>query len=63
MMTMEKARLVRIVESILHGTGFKTARMDFKGSCFDLVGNKLFLLLFVKTLQNIDSLTQEQADD
>ncbi|AIF69942.1 transcriptional regulator [Palaeococcus pacificus DY20341] len=62
-MTMEKARLVRIVESILHGTGFKTARMDFKGSCFDLVGNKLFLLLFVKVLQNIDSLTQEQADD
>lgn len=63
MMGMDKARLTRIVESILHGTGFKTARMEFKGSCFDLVGSRLFLLLFIKILQNIDTLTGEQAED
>ncbi|MCD6189629.1 transcriptional regulator [Thermococci archaeon] len=60
---MDKARLIRIVESILHGTGFKTARMKFKGSCFDLVGSRLFLLLFIKILQNIDTLSKEQAED
>lgn len=59
----EKGRLLRIVESILRGTGFKVAKMEFKGSCFDLAASRLFLLLFVKVLQNIDSLTEEQAED
>jgi putative transcriptional regulator len=60
---MEKERLLRIVETIFKGTGFKVARMEFKGSCFDLVASRLFLLLFVKVLQNIDSFTEEQAED
>ncbi|USS40320.1 transcriptional regulator [Thermococcus aggregans] len=59
----EKERLLRIVESIFRGTGFRVARMEFKGSCFDLAASRLFLLLFVKVLQNIDSLTEEQAED
>ncbi|RLF79662.1 transcriptional regulator [Thermococci archaeon] len=59
----EKGRLLRIVESILRGTGFKVAKMEFKGSCFDLAASRLFLLLFVKVLQNIDSLTEDQAED
>ncbi|RLF80380.1 transcriptional regulator [Thermococci archaeon] len=60
---MEKERLLRIVEGIFKGTGFKVARMEFRGSCFDLAASRLFLLLFVKILQNIDSLTEEQAED
>ncbi len=60
---MEKERLLRIVESIFRGTGFRVARMEFKGSCFDLAASRLFLLLFVKVIQNIDSLTEEQAED
>jgi putative transcriptional regulator len=60
---MEKERLTRVVESILRGTGFKVARMEFKGSCFDLVASRLFLLLFIKVLQNIDTFTKEQAED
>ncbi len=62
-MMMGKERLIRVVESILRGTGFRTARMEFKGACFDLVGSRLFLLLFIKVLQNIDTLTKEQAED
>ncbi|WP_167887184.1 MULTISPECIES: transcriptional regulator [unclassified Thermococcus] len=60
---MGKERLIRVVESILRGTGFRTARMEFKGACFDLVASRLFLLLFIKVLQNIDTLTKEQAED
>ncbi|RLF83239.1 transcriptional regulator, partial [Thermococci archaeon] len=47
---MEKERLLRIVEGIFKGTGFKVARMEFRGSCFDLAASRLFLLLFVKIL-------------
>ncbi|WP_048148515.1 transcriptional regulator [Palaeococcus ferrophilus] len=60
---MEKERLMRIVESTLRATGFKVARMEFKGSCFDLVASRIFALLFIKVLQNIDSISAEQAED
>ncbi|KPU63374.1 transcriptional regulator [Thermococcus sp. EP1] len=60
---MEKERLLRVVEGIFKGTGFKVARMEFRGSCFDLAASRLFLLLFVKVLQNIDSLSEAQAED
>lgn len=54
---------MRIVESTLRATGFKVARMEFKGSCFDLVASRIFALLFIKVLQNIDSISAEQAED
>ncbi len=37
--------------------------MEFKGSCFDLVASRIFALLFIKVLQNIDSISAEQAED
>ncbi|NJE06588.1 transcriptional regulator [Thermococcus sp. M36] len=60
---MDRERLIRTVEAILRGTGHKTARMDFKGSCFDIVASRLLLLLFVKVATNIDTVTEEQAED
>lgn len=60
---MEKERLMRIVEGTLRATGFRVARMEFKGSCFDLVASRIFALLFIKVLQNIDSISEEQAED
>ncbi|ASJ13520.1 transcriptional regulator [Thermococcus thioreducens] len=60
---MDRERLIRTVEAILRGTGYKTARMDFKGSCFDIVASRLLLLLFVKVATNIDTVTEEQAED
>ncbi|WP_297436540.1 transcriptional regulator [Thermococcus sp.] len=60
---MDRERLIRAVEGILRGTGYKTARLEFKGSCFDLVASRLFLLLFIKVVTNIDTVTQEQAED
>ncbi|ASI99915.1 transcriptional regulator [Thermococcus celer] len=60
---MERERLIRTVEAILRGTGYRTARMDFRGSCFDVVASGLFLLLFIKVATNIDTVTEEQAED
>jgi len=60
---MDRERLIRTVEAILRGTGYKTARMDFKGSCFDIVASRLLLLLFIKVAANIDTVTEEQAED
>ena len=60
---MDKDRLIKLVNDILRGTGFRTARMEFKGACFDLVASRLFLLLFIKILTNIDTISPEQADD
>ncbi|NJE03007.1 MULTISPECIES: transcriptional regulator [Thermococcus] len=60
---MDRERLIRTVEAILRGTGYKTARLEFKGSCFDIVASRLFLLLFVKVATNIDTVTEEQAED
>jgi len=60
---MEREKLIRTVESILRSTGYKTARMEFKGSCFEIVASRLLLLLFIKVTTNIDSVTEEQAED
>ena len=60
---MEREKLIRTVEAILRSTGYKTARMEFKGSCFEIVASRLLLLLFIKVTTNIDSVTEEQAED
>ncbi len=60
---MDRGRLIRTVEAVLKGTGYKTARMEFRGSCFDIVASRLFLLLFIKAATNIDTVTEEQAED
>ncbi len=60
---MDRERLIRTVEAVLKGTGYKTARMEFRGSCFDIVASRLFLLLFIKVSTNIDTVTEEQAED
>ncbi|ASJ09777.1 transcriptional regulator [Thermococcus siculi] len=60
---MDRERLIRTVEAILRSTGYKTTRMEFKGSCFDIVASRLFLLLFIKVVTNIDTVTEEQAED
>lgn len=60
---MERERLIKTVEAILRGAGYRVARLDLKGSCFDLVASRLFLLLFIKATVNIDTITEEQAED
>ncbi len=61
---MERERLIKTVEAILRGAGYRVARLDLKGgSCFDLVASRLFLLLFIKAAVNIDTITEEQAED
>ncbi len=60
---MDRGRLIRTVEAVLRDTGYKTARMEFKGSCFDIVASRLFVLLFIKVATNIDTVTEEQAED
>nr|WP_048058325.1 transcriptional regulator [Pyrococcus yayanosii] len=60
---MEKEKLINIVEGVLRRTGFRTARFNFRGGCFDLVASRYLLLLFIKTLVNIDAFTEEQAED
>ncbi|WP_288072780.1 transcriptional regulator [Pyrococcus sp.] len=60
---MEKEQLTTVVERMLKKIGFRTARVLFKGGCFDLVATRQLLLLFIKTLVNIDKFTEEQADD
>lgn len=60
---MERERLIRTVEAILKSTGYKTARMELRGSCFEIVASRLFLLLFIKVTTNIDTVTEEQAED
>ncbi len=60
---MDREKLIRAVEAILRGTGYKSARLEFKGSCFDIVASRLFLLLFIKVVTNIDTVTEEQAED
>ncbi len=60
---MEKGKLVNTVENILRVGGFRTARIELRGGCFDLVASRLFLLLFIKVSPNIDVVTEEQAED
>jgi putative transcriptional regulator len=60
---MERERLIKTVEAILRSSGYRVARLDFKGSCFDLAASRLFLLLFIKTVMNIDTVSEEQAED
>ncbi len=60
---MEREKLIRTVEAILRSTGYKTARLDLRGSCFEIVASGLFLLLFIKVVVNIDTVTEEQAED
>ncbi|WP_297421367.1 transcriptional regulator [Thermococcus sp.] len=60
---MDRERLIKTVEAVLKGTGYKTARMEFRGSCFDLVASRLFMLLFIKVATNIDTVTEDQAED
>ncbi|AFK23302.1 transcriptional regulator [Pyrococcus sp. ST04] len=55
--------LAAIVEKILNRIGFRTARFTFRGGCFDLVATRQLLLLFIKTLTNIDKFTEDQAED
>ncbi|MFA4668470.1 transcriptional regulator [Pyrococcus kukulkanii] len=55
--------LANVVEKILKNIGFETARFTFRGGCFDLVATRRLLLLFIKTLTNIDKFTEEQAED
>ncbi|QEK79726.1 transcriptional regulator [Pyrococcus furiosus DSM 3638] len=60
---MDKEQLTTVVEKMLNSIGFKTARVSFRGGCFDLVATRQILLLFIKTLVNIDKFTEEQAED
>ncbi len=60
---MERERLIKTVEAILRSAGYKTARLEFRGSCFDIVASRLVLLLFIKVVSNIDTVTEEQAED
>ncbi|NPA47215.1 MAG: transcriptional regulator [Thermococci archaeon] len=60
---MDKAKLTDTVERILQVSGFKTARIELRGGCFDLVASRLFLMLFIKVSPNIDVVTEEQAED
>ncbi|WP_297464373.1 transcriptional regulator [Thermococcus sp.] len=60
---MERERLIKTVEAILRESGMRTARLEFRGSCFDLVASGLFTLLFIKVALNIDTVTGEQAED
>jgi len=60
---MERERLIKTVEAILRSAGYKTARLEFRGSCFDIVASRLVLLLFIKVTTNIDTITEEQAED
>ncbi|EEB73225.1 transcriptional regulator [Thermococcus sp. AM4] len=60
---MERERLIDVVARILQRSGLKVARVELRGGCFDLVASGLFTLLFIKVVTNIDTVTQEQAED
>lgn len=60
---MERERLIKTVEAILRGAGYRTARLEFRGSCFDLVASRTLTLLFIKVVVNIDTVTEEQVED
>ncbi|MBP1912920.1 transcriptional regulator [Thermococcus stetteri] len=60
---MERGRLIKTVEAVLRASGYRVARLDLKGSCFDLVASGLFLLLFIKVAVNIDAVSEEQVED
>ncbi|WP_297063100.1 transcriptional regulator [Thermococcus sp.] len=60
---MVREKLIKTVEAILRSAGYKTARLEFRGSCFDIVASRLVLLLFIKVVSNIDTVTEEQAED
>ncbi len=60
---MDRERLIKTVEAVLRGAGYRTARMEFRGSCFDVVASRLVVLLFIKVATNIDTVTEEQAED
>jgi len=60
---MEREKLIKTVEAILRSAGYKTARLEFRGSCFDVVASRLVVLLFLKVVANIDTVTEEQAED
>ena len=60
---MERERLINVVERILQKSGLKVARVELRGGCLDLAASGLFTLLFIKVVTNIDTVTEEQADD
>ena len=60
---MERERLVKAVSNIFQRSGFKVALVELRGGCFDIVASGHFLLLFVKVSLNIDTVTEEQAND
>lgn len=60
---MERERLIKTVSDIFRAAGFKTARIELRGGCFDIVASRVFTLLFVKVVGNIDTVTEEQAAD
>ncbi len=60
---MEREKLIKTVEAILRGAGYRTARLEFRGSCFDVVASRTLTLLFIKVVVNIDTVTEEQAED
>lgn len=60
---MERERLIKTVERILQTAGYRTARLDLRGACFDIAASRLFLLLFLKVVVNIDTITEEQVED
>ncbi|ASJ02618.1 transcriptional regulator [Thermococcus profundus] len=60
---MDRERLIEIVSRVFQRGGFKVARVELRGGCFDLVASGLLTLLFVKVATNIDTVTEEQAED
>ncbi len=60
---MDRERLIGVVERVLQRAGLKVARVELRGGCFDLVASGLFTLLFIKVVTNIDTVTEEQAED
>ena len=60
---MEREKLIDVVANILRRAGFKIARVELRGGCFDLVASGLLTLIFLKVVTNIDTITEEQAED
>ncbi|MDV3103725.1 transcriptional regulator [Thermococcus waiotapuensis] len=60
---MEREKLIKTVSAIFRAAGFKTAHIELRESCFDIVAGRLFFLLFVKVVGNIDTVSEEQASD
>lgn len=60
---MERERLIGVVARLFQRAGFKVAHVELRGGCFDIVASGLLTLLFVKVVTNIDTVTEEQAED